>query len=282
MVDRSEWIRSNVVGFGVAMRPIAPPRPERAGLVPAVGSRLTAAQLGGALSWLSGKVLGQYEAFTDDPAGGRLLLVAPNIMAVEQELGLVPTDFRLWVCLHEQAHRFQFGAVPWMREHFLAEVQQFVAASEISLAEFASRLGAVAQAVVAAARQQGAPSVVEAVQTPAQRLVFDRLTGLMSLLEGHADYVMDEVGPAYVPTVATIRERFNDRRARAGTMDSFARRVLGLETKLRQYTQGADFVRAVMGRVGRDGFDQVWATPDNLPGAAEITDPDAWVTRVLG
>lgn len=282
VVDRGEWIRSNVEGFRVAMRPITVPAAERSSLVPAVGARLTAAQLGGALAWLSGKVLGQYEAFTDDPAGGRLLLVAPNIMAVERELGLVPADFRLWVCLHEQTHRFQFGAVPWMREHFLAEVQQFVAASETSIAEFASRLGAIAQAVVAAARRQGTASVVEAVQTPAQRVVFDRLTGLMSLLEGHADYVMDEVGPQYVPSVATIRQRFNDRRARAGTVDSFARRVLGLETKMRQYTEGADFVRAVIGRAGRSGFDQVWANPQNLPGAAEITNPDAWVSRVLG
>ena len=154
--------------------------------------------------------------------------------------------------------------------------------SDLPIGELLNRLGAVAQAVVTAARGRPGPSLMEAVQTPAQREVFDRLTGLMSLLEGHADYVMDEVGPAHVPTVATIRERFAVRRSQAGTVDGFARRMLGLETKLRQYTRGADFVRAVIARAGDQGFAQVWAEPANLPTAGEIEDPEAWVRRVLG
>jgi len=284
VVDRGEWIRSNVAGFGLALDPFVSSRADRTAnpAVEAVGSRLTAAQLGGALAWLSGKVLGQYEAFTPPGQPGRLLLVAPNIAHVERELGLVPRDFRAWVCLHEETHRAQFGGVPWMAEHFLAEVQSFVSISDIPMAEFLSRLGAVAQAVVTAARGAPGPSLMEAVQTPAQREIFDRLTGLMSLLEGHADYVMDEVGPVHVPTVAVIRERFSARRAQAGTVDGFARRMLGLETKMRQYTSGADFVRGVIAAAGPDGFAQVWAAPANLPTAGEIEDPHAWVRRVLG
>ncbi len=284
VVDRGEWIRSNVSGFRVALDPLLAARAgdDLIPLLPAVGSRLSAAQVGGALAWMSGKVLGQFEAFTEPGQTGRLLLVAPNIVTVERQLALVPRDFRFWVCLHEETHRTQFGGVPWLADHFLAEVQAFVAVSDLSLAEFGSRLGAVAAAVVGAARGKGGPSLVEAVQTPAQREVFDRLTGLMSLLEGHADFVMDEVGPEFVPTVATIRTRFDHRRAHAGTVDGFARRMLGLDTKLRQYTEGADFVRRVLGMAGPQGFAQVWDAPGNLPTATEITDPRAWVDRVVG
>jgi coenzyme F420 biosynthesis associated uncharacterized protein len=284
VVDRGEWIRSNVAGFAVALDPLISSRAQREAnpAVEAVGSRLTAAQLGGALAWLSGKVLGQYEAFTTLGSPGRLLLVAPNIVHVQRELDLVARDFQYWVCLHEETHRVQFGGVPWLAEHFLAEVQSLVAASDVPMGEFLRRLGGVAQSVVSAARGQPGPSLMEAVQTPVQREVFDRLTGLMSLLEGHADYVMDEVGPSQVPTVATIRERFAARRAMAGTVDGFARRMLGMETKLRQYTRGADFVRSVISLAGPEGFAQVWAQAANLPTAAEIGDPDAWVARVLG
>ena len=65
-------------------------------------------------------MLGQFDPF-HDPAG-RLLLVAPNIVHVERELGVDPTDFRLWVCLHEETHRVQFTAVPWMRDHLRSEI----------------------------------------------------------------------------------------------------------------------------------------------------------------
>ncbi|MGV1003335.1 MAG: zinc-dependent metalloprotease [Candidatus Nanopelagicales bacterium] len=282
VVDRPEWIKSNAAGFAVVLDPLSESLPTEgpAAVVPAVASRLTAAQIGGALAWLSGKVLGQFEAFAAAGQRGRLLLVAPNIVMVERQLELVARDFRFWVCLHEETHRAQFGGVPWLAEHFMSEIQAFVAVSEISLGEFGARLGAVASTVVGAARGKAGMSLLEAVQTPAQREVFDRLSGLMSLLEGHADFVMDEVGPAYVPTVTTIRERFNGRRAAAGTVDGFARRMLGMESKMRQYSQGADFVRAVLATTGREGFDQVWAAPANLPTASEITDPRAWVSRV--
>ena len=284
VVDRGEWISSNVSGFEVAMDPLVTARAGKSAntTMEAVGTRLTAAQLGGALAWLSGRVLGQYEAFAAPGQTGRLLLVAPNIVHVERELDLVPRDFRFWVCLHEETHRAQFGGVPWLQAHFLSEVQALIEVSDVSLTDFLSRLGAVAQAVVTAARGQAGPSLMEAIQTPAQQEVFDRLTGLMSLLEGHADYVMDEVGPSHVPTVAVIRERFSARRSQAGTVDGFARRMLGLETKIRQYTSGADFVRGVIATAGRDGFSQVWAAPANLPTAAEIEDPSGWVRRVLG
>ena len=42
--------------------------------------------------------------------------------------------------------------------------------------------------------------MLDLVQTPAQRTVLDRITALMTLLEGHAEFVMDGVGPEVVPT----------------------------------------------------------------------------------
>ena len=52
-------------------------------------------------------------------------------------------------------------------------------------------------------------SLVDAIQTDEQRVVFDRITALMSLLEGHADHVMDAVGPDVVPSVVRIRKAFD-------------------------------------------------------------------------
>jgi coenzyme F420 biosynthesis associated uncharacterized protein len=113
-----------------------------------------------------------------------------------------------------------------------------------------------------------------------------RLTAVMSLLEGHADVVMDDVGPQVVGTVEQIRSRFQARRAgrggMSGTMDRLLRRLLGLEAKMRQYRDGARFVRAAVDAVGMDGFNRVWTSPDTLPRPTEIEDPKAWLARVHG
>ena len=134
--------------------------------------------------------------------------------------------------------------------------------------------------IVKAAR--GGGSVIDMVSTPEQREILDRVTGMMSLLEGHADVVMDGVGPSVIPSVDTIRAKFTQRRKGVGTLDRILRRLLGLEAKMAQYRDGAGFVRAVVDKVGMGEFNAVWAEPANLPSKAELTDADAWVARVLG
>ena len=95
----------------------------------------------------------------------------------------------------------------------------------------------------------------------------------MSLLEGHADVVMDGVGPEVIARVDAIRERFNRRRKGAGSLDRLLRRLLGLDAKMAQYRDGARFVRAVVDEVGMEGFNKVWVEPAHLPSKAEIGDP---------
>ncbi len=280
VVDRGAWIDSNIDGFRLVLAPLLERMAtENPSVVTAVGSRVTALQMGGVLGYLSGKVLGQFEAFSS-ARPGRLLLVAPNIVAAERHLDVEPRDFRLWVCLHEETHRVQFGAVPWLAGHLVGEIHDYLALSDPNPGEMMKRVGAGLGAVLAAVRGDHEASLVDAVQTDAQRVVFDRITALMSLLEGHADHVMDDVGPEIVPTVATIRARFDRRRGEPGAVDGLARRLLGLDAKLRQYSEGRSFVGGVVDLVGRDGFNRVWTEPAMLPSRDEVLDPAAWCRRV--
>ena len=279
VVDRPGWIRANTESFDVLLTPVIDKLSEKkgppTGLAKAVGSRVTGAELGAVLGFLAGKVLGQFDPF-HDPAG-RLLLVAPNIVHVERELDADPTDFRLWVCLHEETHRVQFTAVPWMRGHLAGQVDRLAATVEPTrlLDDGLKRLS---EAIKGGAR---GGNLIELFGTPEQREIMDHLTGVMSLLEGHADVVMDGVGPSVIPSVDAIRKKFNRRRQGIGVLDKLLRRVLGLDAKMAQYRDGARFVRGVVDKVGMADFNVVWQDPAHLPTKAEIADPAAWVSRVL-
>ncbi|MEU0371660.1 zinc-dependent metalloprotease [Streptomyces sp. NPDC006283] len=305
VVDRAGWVKANVAGFRELLRPLLDKMQERRSGTPggavfgAVGGKVTGVELGMLLSFLASRVLGQYETFApgtrDLPAGepsgnggnggGRLLLVAPNIVHVERELEVEPHDFRLWVALHEETHRTQFTGVPWLRDHLESEIQSFLGETEMDPMTVLERLREAAQSLVGARpegeQDEGGPTIVEIVQTPAQREILGRLTAVMSLLEGHADFVMDGVGPAVVPSVAEIREKFQQRRARgASRLDLALRKLLGLDAKLRQYRDGERFVRAVVEEVGMAGFNRVWTSPNTLPTKAEIAKPADWIARV--
>lgn len=287
VVDRPGWIRANTDGFRVVLEPLMERLAQRrsaapSALVEAVGSRATGLQLGAILAYLATRVLGQYELFLAGGGPGRLTLVAPNVVAVERQLGVDPHDFRLWVCLHEVTHRTQFTAVPWLRDHLHGEITAYLTASDLDPAAVLGRLRAAGGAVVDALRGRGETSLLEAVQTPEQRVVLDRLTAVMTLVEGHGEYVMDGVGPVVVPSVAEIRRKFSARREAVGPIDRAIRRLFGIDVKLKQYAEGERFVRDVIATVGMGGFNRVWDSAATLPTREEIRAPARWVERVHG
>ena len=288
VVDRPRWIRANAHGFGVLLEPVEAQLLTRApsAAMQAVGSTLTALETGAVLAWLAGRVLGQYEIAGRDPDGaehqGRLLLVAPNILQAQRALGLNAADFRLWVCLHEETHRVQFGGVPWMRGHILGELRGIVGSLDTEPGQWVSRLGALVRAIGSALIGRGAGGVAAAMLPPEQRGRLSRLAATMALLEGHADVVMDDVGPEVVPSVVRIRSAFDARRATAAPVEAAMRRLLGMDEKLRQYREGAAFVRGVQAHVGAEGFAAVWSAPAALPSPDEIAHPERWVARVHG
>jgi len=284
VVDRGDWAEVNVAGFQTVLAPVTQKlREQRSSnpgpLATAIGARATGVQVGGILAFLASKVLGQYEVFSQAP--GQLLLIAPNIVAAERSLGTDPRDFRLWVCLHEVTHRTQFTAVPWLRDHFLKEVFNFVDAADPDAMK--DRLTTAVSEVGRALRERDTEiSIIDLVQTPEQKAVLDRLTAMMTLLEGHAEYVMNGVGPRVVPSVESIRSKFQTRRKGTGPLDRALRRLLGIDVKMRQYAEGSRFVAAVVKSTGMDGFNRVWESVQTLPTMAEIGDAQAWVARVHG
>lgn len=282
VVDRRGWIESNVDAFQYVLSPVLDRmRASGPSAVTEVGSRVTGVQMGMVLGWLSGKVLGQYEALVPAGATPRLMLVAPNIVKVAQTLEVDDRDFQLWVCLHEETHRVQFTAVPWLSDFFAGEVRSLVAAVDVPVSELMKRSTELMGAAIEIMRgKDGVTALLKAVQTPEQREAFDRISALMTLLEGHADVVMDEVGPEIVPSVELIRSRFNERRKSPGAFDSVARKALGMDAKMRQYSEGAAFVRAVTDEIGMNGFNKVWESPATLPTLAEIAYPNDWVARM--
>ncbi|MFV8048957.1 zinc-dependent metalloprotease [Mycobacterium sp. 48b] len=284
VVDRPEWIRAATRSMRVMTTGVQPGDEIEDYKPGFITGRVTGAQTGAVLAFISSGILGQYDPF--GPDGGELLLVYPNVIAVERQLRVIPADFRLWVCLHEVTHRVQFRANPWLSDHMS---QALAVVTQDAGEDVAEVVGRLAQ-FVRDQRNGSAPDpnssgvlgLMRAVQAEPQRRALDQLLVLGTLLEGHADHVMDAVGPAVVPTVSTIRRRFDERRQRKQPpLQRVLRALLGFDAKLSQYTRGKAFVDHVVGQVGMARFNTIWSGPDTLPLLDEIDEPQRWIERVL-
>ncbi|MQM26338.1 zinc-dependent metalloprotease [Glycomyces albidus] len=282
VVDRARWSRINIAGFRRLLTGLG--ADATAGdAAPTAAAKLTGVQAGAVLAFLSSRVLGQFETFSADT--GRLLFVAPNIVEVERRLRLPSREFRLWIAVHEAAHLTQFTAVPWMRGHFHGLIQTFFDAAEPDRSSAAGLALAVRRALASAREdepQQPGTDVMSAVTSPEQRQAISEIQALMTLLEGHAESVMDGVGRTSINHVALLRRRFDRRRANPTTLQKFLRQLLGLDAKMRQYAAGRRFVDHIVGEHGVTGFNRVWERPANLPTEAEIDRPGLWTARILG
>jgi coenzyme F420 biosynthesis associated uncharacterized protein len=278
IVDRPEWIAAAAESMRVMTNGAEKPRGFLTG-------RVTGAQTGAVLAFVSSGILGQYDPFAS-AQDGVLLLVYPNVIAVERQLRIDPSDFRLWVCLHEVTHRVQFTANRWLAGYMSQALGLLTQDAGDDVGQIAGRLAEFVRNRGNGSAQSDAATgivgLVRAVQSEPQRQALDQLLVLGSLLEGHADHVMDAVGPMVVPSVATIRSRFDERRHRKQPpLQRLLRALLGLDAKLNQYTRGKAFVDHVVERVGMERFNAIWSGPETLPLPAEIEHPERWIDRVL-
>jgi coenzyme F420 biosynthesis associated uncharacterized protein len=260
VVDRAGWLKAcaqsaQALLEGAAGAPVAAESSLARARAKALG-----VQAGVVFAAIATRILGQFDPFSQPT---RLLLVAPNVVAVERDLGAVPADFRLWVCLHEQTHSFQFGHAPWLREHLLGLIGELLDGDELKFGwktddeAFSRRL----------------------IGSPAQREAFDQATAVMSLLEGHADVMMDRVGTEVVPSYASIRAAFERRRSSGGWF-SWAQKALGFDLKYAQYREGAAFCRAVIESADVPTLNQAFSAPGLLPSLEELRDPQRWLHRI--
>lgn len=273
-VDRREWAERNVASFRRLLAPVE----ASLGGPGELASRLVGGETGVLLGLLSRRVLGQYELVLPGGDGDVIAFVAPNVLALERAHQLRPAELRLWVALHECAHRVQFLGVPWMREHFLGLVTELTTATRPGLDRVAVTVGRVASA-----RRSGGPLLDERgllglVTGPDGRAALDRVQALMTVLEGHGHAVMNRLGVRLLvsqPRMASLLEARQD-----GTRVGVLLRLLGLDMKYRQYRDGERFVLEVERAAGWAAVGRVWESPESLPDLDEIAEPRRWLARV--
>jgi coenzyme F420 biosynthesis associated uncharacterized protein len=289
VLDRPQWVHANVASMRRMLHPLTARVGERMARSPVapIGRRVAGTEMGVLLGFMAQRVLGQYDLLVpDDPgdrqgpqANGAVYYVGANILALEKRYAFRPRDFRLWIAIHEVTHRAQFTAIPWMKQYFLSLVEQ-------ALAIVDPDPGRLVQAMVRAAdelRQGRNPlddgGLVALFASREQRGVLAQVQALMSLLEGHGNSVMNELGRVHIAGQERMARVLQSRRRSRG-ITGVLYKLLGFESKLRQYEVGEAFVAAVVRAGGPRAIDAAWRGPESLPTMDELARPSEWLNRV--
>ncbi|MGV9184118.1 zinc-dependent metalloprotease [Arcanobacterium canis] len=171
----------------------------------------------------------------------RLTLVAPNIYHLREVFDLDRRDLALWVSVHEMTHAIQFAAAPWLKDVIISRLRQTLA------------------------DKSGAR---------------DELGAVLSLLGGHAQFVMNSVPSSLIPSRRPLAKVLQTHRKMRGTLETVLSGWVGLAHKIVQYDQGKNFVEAVVAEGGMQRLNKIWQNPLHLPLTAELESPQLWMARV--
>jgi coenzyme F420 biosynthesis associated uncharacterized protein len=302
LVDRPGWIAANLKSMRPLLAPITDPLAGGKGLfagpLRSVSGLLMGVQVGALTGMLSQRVLGQYDlALLDASVTPRLLLLAPNLAQAARNLGVDRDELVLWVSIHEITHAVQFAGAPWLREYLGGLLRELIEGLQVTISGDASSDGAKRTGWMPSMPKLGGLSldraelremVERARRGELLRLTIgedrwqlvERMQAAMSLIEGHAEHVMDAVGAEVLPSLPRLRSAMNRRRSSRGLPWRVLERLLGLELKLRQYEQGRRFCDAVVDAGGPRALALAWTGPEALPTSAELERPSLWIERV--
>jgi coenzyme F420 biosynthesis associated uncharacterized protein len=293
VVDRSGWIRANMVNFRDLLQPVEDFYKESLGqsrFGPPIGFQSAArlmlsSQVGVLVGYLSRRVLGQYDfgLMAAEPfMAGKLYFVEPNLRQVEQTLGVPPDELRRWIALHEATHAHEFELYPWVRTYLSSSLRQYL---KLLIDDMRGRGEPGENTMMLLVNRfihnlRLGHNVINALMTPQQRELMSRLQALMSLAEGYSNHVMNHVGKDLLPNFELIHQRVEHRQRDRSQIEQVFLKITGLSLKMEQYRQGERFVDYVVEKRGIAFANRAWHSAEDLPTETEIRDPEAWIRRM--
>lgn len=242
-----------------------------------LGPLILGLEIGFLVGFLSREVLGNYDLCLPRGDPGTLWFVMPNIAEAQSGLEVDARQFQMYLALHEVAHQLEFSSIPWVRAHFTGMVERFIDAAEIDSSEAMNRLQALGDPEQLQRLMSHPEELLPMLITPPQQELAREIETLMAVLEGYAEWIVDQVGSEMLPESSKIREGLSRRRAERSTVERLLEGLLGIDLKPPQYRAGVKFVAAVAaaGQLGK-----LWESAAALPASAELAEPAKWLSRV--
>lgn len=286
VMSRPDWVEANIKSFRQTLNPLLENLSKKSPIGPLapLSAAFAGMQLGTILGWMSSKVLGQFDVILTDATSelnlDQVYFVGPNIISVEMKYGFDETQFRHWISLHELTHRAQFNGVPWMRSYFKDLVQESISFANPDPATLLAGLKKIFEDIKEGRNPLNDNGPLGIFATEDQLVSLNKITGLMSLLEGHGDVVMNRAGAEDIPESKRFASVLSQRRNAQRGISKLMSQLLGMDAKMRQYQEGEHFVDTVEKLGGSELFNRVWEDPSNLPTGDEIRDPNLWIERI--
>lgn len=248
-------------------------------LMRGLGASVFAAQFGQVLGNLSLEVVSGGDVGIPVLPAGTAAVIPQNITAFGEGLEIPEDQITLYLATRELAYARLYRHAKWLHLQVMSQITDFARGVTVdvdALEDVASRLDPSNPEELRAAIEGGA---LLPAQTEAQSEALGRLENIIATIDGWVDVVTAEA-TSRLPDGPRLAEAARRRRAAGGPAEDALGALVGLKLRPRRMREAAEMWRKVTDAVGIAARDSLWDYPDLLPGAADIDDPAALISRL--
>ena len=292
--SRAEWVEGTHAAWRELVDPVAarvseamsralPPEMTQAagplvGMMQQLGVSMWGAQVGQSIGKLAGEVLGSTDVGLPLAQGHPVLLPA-NVRAFGQGLGVDDRDVYLYLALRELAHLRLYAHAPWLRSHLMSLVEEYARHINVDTDRIESSLRDIDPQRPEAIQEALEGGLFDMPTTPAQQAALERLELALALIEGWVHDVVTQAAGERLPSSGALAETVRRRRATGGPAEQTFATLVGLELRPRKLREAATFWSTVRAERDAESRDAMWAHPDLLPTADDLSDPKSFMNR---
>jgi putative hydrolase len=190
------------------------------------------------------------------------------------------SEVMVFTAVREAAIQRLFSYHAWLRTEVADSIARYARGISIDQEHIKEAMSNIDPSNPESMQQLMSSGIFQTPTTPEQQNALNALELTLAIVEGWVSYVASQAIGNRLASSAALVETFNRRRASGGPAEKAFANLVGLELRPRLVRDAISFWEFLSGNLGVVERDAILNHPDFMPSAQDLTDPEAFITRL--
>ena len=201
-------------------------------------------------------------------------LIPRNIKEFSNGLSVTESDFFVFIALRETAASRLFSNVAWLSPTLLSAIEEYSSQISVSNNKVNDLMSQIDPTNPESIQEIISGGLFEPELNESQKSALKRTERLLALIEGWIVEIVNNAATNRLPSLNSLQEAMNRRRAEGGPAEKTFGALIGLELRPKLMREASQFWKQQTKVNGIEKRDSLWSHPDLLPSLEDLQNPE--------
>lgn len=205
-------------------------------------------------------------------------LLPRNIKEFVKDKSISESEFFAYIALRESAASRIFSSVSWLTPTLLSSIEEYCSQISVDNGKISEVMSQIDPTNPASIQELLSGDFFQIQLSSTQTAALTRIERLLALVEGWILEVVNNAAVGRLPSILSLQEIMNRRRAEGGPAEKTFGALIGLTLRPKLMREASDFWNRQTIANGIEIRDSLWNHPDLLPSVEDLQNPDFTTT----